>query len=79
MMVSHLYWSDFSRSDERVSRDSQRVLECLQKSLKIAHSVMNPTIFMGLCLELLEHYIWYFDKMIDKVYLKANQGTSRQY
>jgi vacuolar protein sorting-associated protein 35 len=50
-----------------VYRDGKRVLECLQKALKIADSVMDQTVNVELFVEILERYIWYYEKRNDFV------------
>ncbi len=69
--ASHLFWTDNNRvrsEDKPAYRDSKKVLECLQRSLKIADSVMDPTISLSLFVEILEQYIWYFEKNIETVF-----------
>lgn len=53
-----------------VYRDGKRVLECLQKALKIADSVMDQTLNIELFVEILERYIWYFEDRNDAVAIK---------
>jgi vacuolar protein sorting-associated protein 35 len=63
-LASHLFWSDdkVARDEGKPAyRDGKRVLECLQKALKIADSVMNRNTSISLFVEVLERYIWYFD------------------
>lgn len=65
MIASHLFWADDTQPrphDKPAYRDPKRVLECLQKALKIADSVMEPSISIGLFVEILEQYLWYFEK-----------------
>ncbi|KAJ3057846.1 Vacuolar protein sorting-associated protein 35, partial [Quaeritorhiza haematococci] len=51
-------------------RDGKRVLECLQKALKIADSVMDQNVNVELFVEILERYIWYFEKRNDAITVK---------
>jgi vacuolar protein sorting-associated protein 35 len=70
MLASHLFWTDdrVARQEGKPAyRNPQRVLECLQKSLKIADSVMDHAISIGLFVEILEQYIWYFEKKNEMV------------
>ncbi|KAJ3349238.1 Vacuolar protein sorting-associated protein 35 [Kappamyces sp. JEL0680] len=65
MLASHLFWtdSDIPRPDDKPGyKNAQRVLECLQKALKIADSVMDHAISIGLFVEILEQYLWYFER-----------------
>jgi len=48
-------------------RNGKRVLECLQKALKIADSVMDQTVNIELFIEILERYIWYFQERNEMV------------
>ena len=70
LMVSHLFWADISLTrpdDKPAERNGKRVLECLQKALKIADTVMDQSISVGLFLQVLEKYLWYFEKGNDQV------------
>ncbi|KAJ3411993.1 Vacuolar protein sorting-associated protein 35 [Chytridiales sp. JEL 0842] len=53
-----------------VYRDGKRVLECLQKALKIADSVMDQTVNVELFVEILERYIWFYEKRNDSITVK---------
>jgi len=61
-LCSHLFFTG-DRDDQRAYRNPQRVLECLQRSLKIADacSVTSPAS-VALFIEILEHYIYYYEK-----------------
>ncbi|KAJ3000722.1 Vacuolar protein sorting-associated protein 35 [Globomyces sp. JEL0801] len=70
MLASHLFWADNTKErheSKPAYRDGKRVLECLQKSLKIADSVMDHTISVGLFVEILECYIWFFEKKNESI------------
>ncbi|PFH36429.1 putative vacuolar sorting protein 35 [Besnoitia besnoiti] len=57
LACSHLFWNN-----ERV-RDSRRVLECLQKCLKIADiAVQSSTTHVGLFTDILDKYIYYYER-----------------
>ncbi|KAJ3026901.1 UNVERIFIED_CONTAM: Vacuolar protein sorting-associated protein 35 [Siphonaria sp. JEL0065] len=45
----------------KVSRDGKKVLECLQKALKIADSVLETSVNTELFVEILEQYIWFYE------------------
>ncbi|KAJ3024453.1 UNVERIFIED_CONTAM: Vacuolar protein sorting-associated protein 35 [Siphonaria sp. JEL0065] len=45
----------------KVSRDGKKVLECLQKALKIADSVLETSVNTQLFVEILEQYIWFYE------------------
>lgn len=75
-LCSHLFYrvDDLLLTHERqegtvggVYKDSKRVLECLQKALKIADSVMDRNTSISLFVEILEQYLWYFDRQCDSV------------
>ncbi|KAI8913261.1 vacuolar protein sorting-associated protein 35 [Gorgonomyces haynaldii] len=64
VLASHLFWADASverDEDKPVYQDGKRVLECLQKALKISDSVMDRNISLSLFVEVLERYIWYYE------------------
>jgi len=52
---SHLFWS------QNDHKDGKRVLECLQKSLKIAGLSMDATTSASLFVEILNEYLYYFE------------------
>jgi vacuolar protein sorting-associated protein 35 len=54
-LVSHLFWPKSLDGVERYS-DVDRVLECMQRALKIASSC-NPNLFV----EILDRYVYYFE------------------
>ncbi|OEH76166.1 vacuolar sorting protein [Cyclospora cayetanensis] len=57
LSCSHLYWN------APEYRDSRRVLECLQKCLKIADiCVQASTSHVSLFIEILDKYVYYFDQ-----------------
>lgn len=42
--------------------DGKRVLECLKKGLRIANQCMDPSVQVQLFVELLNHYLYSFEK-----------------
>jgi len=59
MLCSHLFY----RVDgENSYCNPQRVLECLQRALKIADVCMTSSNNLQLFIEILEHYVYYFEK-----------------
>jgi vacuolar protein sorting-associated protein 35 len=72
LIASHLFWVDDKvprPQDKPAYRNSKRVLECLQKASKIADSVMDHAISVSLFVEILEKYLWYYDKQNELVIL----------
>ncbi|KAF9165909.1 Vacuolar protein sorting-associated protein 35 [Actinomortierella ambigua] len=74
---SHLWWGTtiVSQNDEGEEapspyRDGKRVLECLQKALKIADSCMDSVTNVELFVEILNRFIYYFEKHNDAVSVK---------
>lgn len=67
---SHLFWSGrvFDSGEEGAEkesaecRDGKRVMECLKKSLRIANQCMDPTVQVQLFVEILNRYLFYFEK-----------------
>ena len=43
-------------------QDSKRVLECLQKSLRIANSAIEEIVTIQLYCDTLDHYLYYLDR-----------------
>jgi len=76
---SHLWWGTMivgeqEDGEESVQpyRDGKRVLECLQKALKIADSCMDSITNVELFVEILNRYIYYFEKQNDSVGLQGS-------
>ncbi|KAI8339843.1 vacuolar protein sorting-associated protein 35 [Blakeslea trispora] len=77
-LSSHLWWA-IDRAEEETGekvlfRDGKRALECLQKALKIADSCMDPVTNVELFVEILNRYIYYFEKGNDAVTVKYLNG-----
>ncbi|KAG9017849.1 Vacuolar protein sorting-associated protein 35 [Tulasnella sp. JGI-2019a] len=51
-------------------RDGQRVLECLQKSLRIASSSIEEIVSVQLYCDALDHYIYYYERQVKEVTAK---------
>jgi vacuolar protein sorting-associated protein 35 len=60
-LSSHLWWTT-GEDEGGLFRDGKRALECLQKALKIADSCMDPVTNVELFVEILNRYIYYFEK-----------------
>lgn len=54
-------------------RDGKRVLECLQRALRVADACMDTAVSVELFVEILNRYVYYFDQQNETVSL--NQGT----
>lgn len=48
-------------------RDGKRVLECLKKGVRIAKQCMDISVQVQLFVELLNHYIFFYEKGNDQV------------
>ncbi|KAJ8963339.1 hypothetical protein NQ318_018811 [Aromia moschata] len=65
---SHLFWSGKSlASNGEETHDGKRVVECLKKGLRIAKQCMDISVQVQLFVELLNHYIYFFEKGNDQV------------
>lgn len=72
LIASHLWWATEISArgeddDKGLYRDDKRVLECLQKALKIADACMDTATSILLFIEILNQYIYYFDKQNEAV------------
>eukprot|EP00920_Eleutheroschizon_duboscqi_P012488 GHVT01029742.1.p1 GENE.GHVT01029742.1~~GHVT01029742.1.p1 ORF type:complete len:994 (-),score=265.02 GHVT01029742.1:584-3565(-) len=57
LLCSHLWWNN------RKYRDAVRVLECLQKAIKVADvAIQSAANHLALFPEILEHYLYYFEQ-----------------
>ncbi|RCH82511.1 Vacuolar protein sorting-associated protein 35, partial [Rhizopus stolonifer] len=79
-LSSHLWWAtdrveaDVPENEKGLFRDGKRALECLQKALKIADSCMDPVTNVELFVEILNRYVYYFEKGNDAVTVKYLNG-----
>lgn len=48
-------------------RDGKRVLECLQRALRVADSCMETATSIELFVEILDRYVYYFDQHNESV------------
>ncbi|KAI8140334.1 vacuolar protein sorting-associated protein 35 [Fennellomyces sp. T-0311] len=71
-LSSHLWWSDEEEKagEEGPFRNGKRALECLQKALKIADSCMDAVTNVQLFVEILNRYIYYYEKGNDAITVK---------
>jgi len=67
---SHLFWTG---TEEKVGfRDDRRVLECLQRSLKIANGCMGHQVH--LFVEILNQYLYFFENNCPSITVKYLKG-----
>ncbi|KAL3286540.1 hypothetical protein HHI36_001045 [Cryptolaemus montrouzieri] len=65
---SHLFWSGKSQATNgQEAHNGKRVVECLKKGLRIAKQCMDNSVQVQLFVELLNHYIYFFEKGNDQV------------
>lgn len=55
-------------------RDGKRVLECLQRALRVADACMDAAVSVELFVEILNRYVYYFDQENDAVTTKYLNG-----
>ncbi|KAG5187057.1 vacuolar protein sorting-associated protein 35 [Tribonema minus] len=60
-MCSHLFWAAEDDAGAHFKRDARRVLECLQRALKIADGCMAGGTNVVLFVEVLNLYVYYFE------------------
>lgn len=73
-ICSHLFWSGKSRvTNGKELHDGKRVLECLKKGLRIANQCMDPSVQVQLFVELLNHYIHFYEKGNEQVTVQILQ------
>jgi vacuolar protein sorting-associated protein 35 len=51
----------------KLYRDGKRVLECLQRALRVADSCMETATSIELFVEILDRYVYYFDQKNESV------------
>lgn len=71
-LASHLWWAtpmvgSGEAEGADLYRDGKRVLECLQRALRVADSCMETATSIELFVEILDRYIYYFDQKNESV------------
>ncbi|EEH44263.1 retromer subunit VPS35 [Paracoccidioides brasiliensis Pb18] len=66
-LASHLWWAvdNQQKGEEETKylyRDGKRVLECLQRALRVADACMDTAVSVELFVEILNRYVYYFDQ-----------------
>ncbi len=56
---------------EQFYRDGKRVLECLQRALRVADACMDTAVSVELFVEILNRYVYYFDQQNETVCLSS--------
>ncbi|KAK3391271.1 vacuolar protein sorting-associated protein 35 [Podospora didyma] len=78
-LASHLWWAtpiagNNEGEDSDLYRDGKRVLECLQRALRVADSCMETATSIELFVEILDRYVYYFDQKNESVTTKYLNG-----
>ncbi|KAA8914302.1 vacuolar protein sorting-associated protein 35 [Sphaerosporella brunnea] len=78
-LASHLWWAveiPARNEDEKTPlyRDGKRVLECLQRALRVADACMDQAVSIELFVEILNRYVYYFDRQNEAVTVKYLNG-----
>jgi vacuolar protein sorting-associated protein 35 len=60
---------DHANPRQQLYRDGKRVLECLQRALRVADSCMETATSIELFVEILDRYVYYFDQQNESVSL----------
>ncbi|KAJ9093149.1 hypothetical protein QFC20_007197 [Naganishia adeliensis] len=72
--ASHMWWQGEvpgrDKDDRPLFRDGKRVLECLQKSLRIASSCIDEVQSVQLYVAALDQYLYYFEQLVEAVTAK---------
>ncbi|EGX95976.1 vacuolar sorting protein 35 [Cordyceps militaris CM01] len=78
-LASHLWWANIIPANRETEesdlyRDGKRVLECLQRALRVADSCMETHTSIELFVEILDRYVYYFDQQNESVTTKYLNG-----
>lgn len=68
-LASHMWWQS-DRREGAPLRDGKRVLECLQKSLRIATSSIDELTSVQLYCDALDQYLYYFERQVEAISAK---------
>ncbi|KAI5481112.1 hypothetical protein MNV49_005547 [Pseudohyphozyma bogoriensis] len=75
-LASHLWWQtevvgrEGKADTKELYRDGKRVLECLQKSLRIATSSIDELTSVQLYCDALDQYLYYFERGVEAISAK---------
>jgi len=68
LAVSHLFWSGANQATGgKPTKDAKKVLDCLKKGLKIAKQCMDPLVQVQLFVEILNHYVLFYEAGCDTI------------
>ncbi|KAL8782505.1 MAG: hypothetical protein Q9213_005308 [Squamulea squamosa] len=78
-LASHLWWAieipaKGEEDSKHLYRDGKRVLECLQRALRVADACMDTAVSVELFVEILNRYVYYFDQQNETVTTKYLNG-----
>jgi len=78
-LASHLWWAtpNSALGEEDIKdlyRDGKRVLECLQRALRVADACMDTAVSVELFVEILNRYVYYYEQENDAVTTKYLNG-----
>ncbi|TVY88338.1 Vacuolar protein sorting-associated protein [Lachnellula willkommii] len=79
-LASHLWWAvpitakGEAEDEKDLYRDGKRVLECLQRALRVADTCMDTAVSVELFVEILNRYVYYFDQQNDAITTKYLNG-----
>ncbi|KIW99344.1 uncharacterized protein Z518_11332 [Rhinocladiella mackenziei CBS 650.93] len=77
-LASHLWWCveipGREEDPKTFYRDGKRVLECLQRALRVADACMDTAVSVELFVEILNRYVYYFDQQNETVTTKYLNG-----
>ncbi|KAL8904303.1 MAG: hypothetical protein Q9207_003367 [Kuettlingeria erythrocarpa] len=78
-LASHLWWAveipaKGEEDPKTLYRDGKRVLECLQRALRVADACMDTAVSVELFVEILNRYVYYFDQQNETVTTKYLNG-----
>lgn len=78
-LASHLWWAvpiaAKGEEDEKgLYRDGKRVLECLQRALRVADACMDTAVSVELFVEILNRYVYYFEQQNEAITIKYING-----
>ncbi|KAL8944532.1 MAG: hypothetical protein Q9211_000543 [Gyalolechia sp. 1 TL-2023] len=78
-LASHLWWATEipakgEEDPKNLYRDGKRVLECLQRALRVADACMDTAVSVELFVEILNRYVYYFDQQNETVTTKYLNG-----
>ncbi|VDK27598.1 unnamed protein product [Gongylonema pulchrum] len=75
---AYLFWDGRTAERQSPMRDSEQVLSCLKKALRVASQCMDPIVQVHHYITVFNHYLYFYEAGCDRITIDMlNQVTAR--